>query len=147
MLVRSFSWPRFSAISFWLFYVALEPYVRRNWPDALVSWSRFCNRKFQDPVVASHILVGIVAADAFALTVRPGFSALSGGFSVLQVGDVAFASLLRFSIIMFAFGLAFALVAALLRRFKGSTGCRTLSWRASSHLRVGLRITGSPPHG
>jgi hypothetical protein len=91
---HAFSWLMSIAVSFWLFYVALEPYVRRNWPDALVSWTRLCNGKFHDPVVASHILVGVVAASAFALIVRPGFTALSGGFSVLQVGEVAFSSLL-----------------------------------------------------
>ena len=42
----------------WLLYVALEPYVRRYWPDTLISWSRFLAGKFQDPVVARDVLLG-----------------------------------------------------------------------------------------
>lgn len=28
------------AAMFWSLYIAIEPYVRRNWPDALISWTR-----------------------------------------------------------------------------------------------------------
>jgi serine/threonine protein kinase len=42
----------------WLLYVALEPYVRRYWPDTLISWSRFLAGKFKDPVVARDVLLG-----------------------------------------------------------------------------------------
>ena len=24
----------------WLYYMALEPYIRRYWPDVLIAWSR-----------------------------------------------------------------------------------------------------------
>ena len=109
--------PVFVAVSFWLVYVALEPYVRRNWPDALVSWTRLCHGQIRNPVVASHILVAIVAAEAFGLIVRPGFTTLSGGFSVVQLGGTEFTFLLGQTLLMLAFGLAFALVAALLRQF------------------------------
>lgn len=42
----------------WLLYVALEPYVRRYWPETLISWSRFLSGKFSDPVVARDVLLG-----------------------------------------------------------------------------------------
>jgi serine/threonine-protein kinase len=42
----------------WLLYVALEPYVRRNWPDTLISWSRMLAGKFMDPVFARDVLLG-----------------------------------------------------------------------------------------
>jgi hypothetical protein len=42
-----------------MFYVATEPYVRRNWPDALISWTRFQSGRSRDPLVASHVLAGI----------------------------------------------------------------------------------------
>ena len=58
VLIAMVSVPVFVAVSFWLVYVALEPYLRRNWPDALVSWTRLCHGHIRDPVVASHILVG-----------------------------------------------------------------------------------------
>jgi hypothetical protein len=42
-----------------LLYLAIEPYVRRNWPDALISLTRFTTGRFRDPLVASHILAGL----------------------------------------------------------------------------------------
>jgi hypothetical protein len=42
-----------------LAYVAIEPYVRRNWPDALISWTRLQTGRLRDPLVASHVLAGI----------------------------------------------------------------------------------------
>jgi hypothetical protein len=117
VLIAMVSVPVFVAVSFWLVYVALEPYLRRNWPDALVSWTRLCHGHMRDPVVASHILIGIAAAAAFGLIVRPGFTTMSGAFSVVQLGGTEFTFLLGQTLLILAFGLAFALVAALLRRF------------------------------
>lgn len=45
----------------WLWYVALEPYVRRHWPHALISWSRVLMGRFRDPLVGRDILVAGVA--------------------------------------------------------------------------------------
>jgi len=46
----------------WLWYIALEPYVRRRWPHALISWSRLLTGRFRDPLVGRDILVGGVFA-------------------------------------------------------------------------------------
>ena len=43
---------------FWLFYVALEPHVRRKWPERLISWSRVLAGDFRDPLVGRDILIG-----------------------------------------------------------------------------------------
>ena len=48
----------------WLFYLALEPPVRKRWPQTLVSWSRVLSGRIWDPLVGSHVLVGL-AAGAF----------------------------------------------------------------------------------
>jgi len=45
----------------WLLYLALEPYVRRLWPDHLVSWSRLLSGRWRDPLVARDLLVGLGA--------------------------------------------------------------------------------------
>jgi len=42
-----------------LFYIALEPYVRRLWPESLVSWSRLLMGRFRDPLVGRDLLVGM----------------------------------------------------------------------------------------
>lgn len=46
----------------WLWYIALEPYVRRRWPHALISWSRILAGRIRDPLVGRDLLVGGVAA-------------------------------------------------------------------------------------
>jgi len=42
----------------WLFYLALEPYVRRWWPHRMVSWSRLLAGDFRDPLIGRDILIG-----------------------------------------------------------------------------------------
>jgi hypothetical protein len=41
-----------------LLYLALEPFVRRRWPELLISWSRFLAGDVRDPLVGRHILIG-----------------------------------------------------------------------------------------
>ena len=42
----------------WLSYVALEPHVRRRWPDLLISWNRLLTGRLRDPLVGRDVLVG-----------------------------------------------------------------------------------------
>ena len=42
----------------WIFYLALEPYVRRVWPETIISWSRFISGKWADPLVGRDVLIG-----------------------------------------------------------------------------------------
>ena len=51
-----------TAGTLWLAYVALEPYVRRYYPEILISWTRMISGRFRDPLVGRDVLVGIVAA-------------------------------------------------------------------------------------
>ena len=39
------------ALLAWVVYVACEPYVRRLWPEAMVSWTRVLSARFRDPLV------------------------------------------------------------------------------------------------
>jgi hypothetical protein len=41
-----------------VFYLSLEPYVRRTWPSVLVSWSRLLAGGIRDRLVASDVLIG-----------------------------------------------------------------------------------------
>ena len=43
----------------WTFYLALEPYVRRRWPQSMITWSRVLGGEFRDPLVGGHLLAGI----------------------------------------------------------------------------------------
>ena len=46
----------------WLIYVALEPFLRRIWPEALISWNRFIRGGLHDPRVGRDLLIGGTAA-------------------------------------------------------------------------------------
>jgi hypothetical protein len=57
----------FYGVVIWTLYIALEPYVRRRWPQTLISWSSLLIGKFSDPVVGRDVLVGVTAGAAVSL--------------------------------------------------------------------------------
>jgi serine/threonine-protein kinase len=42
----------------WAFYLALEPFLRRLWPQLIVSWVRLLDGRFRDPLVGRDVLLG-----------------------------------------------------------------------------------------
>ena len=42
----------------WTVYVAIEPYVRRRWPQIMITWSRLLGGGVRDPLVGGHLLIG-----------------------------------------------------------------------------------------
>jgi hypothetical protein len=56
----------------WLFYLALEPYVRRIWPETVISWNRLLSNQFTDTLLASHVLIGLAVASAVTLLIDMG---------------------------------------------------------------------------
>ena len=44
----------------YVMYLALEPYIRRNWPHALISWSRLLTGRVRDPLVGRDVLLGVL---------------------------------------------------------------------------------------
>jgi hypothetical protein len=51
----------------WIFYVALEPHVRRQWPQALISWTRVLAGDIRNPIVSAHLLASIALGVGMAL--------------------------------------------------------------------------------
>jgi hypothetical protein len=49
----------FRAVPVWILYMAIEPYVRRKWPQILVSWTRLLSGEWRDHLVARDTLVGV----------------------------------------------------------------------------------------
>jgi serine/threonine-protein kinase len=49
------------------FYVALEPWVRRRWPETMISWSRFTTKGIRDPRVGRDILYGVAIGGVIAI--------------------------------------------------------------------------------
>ncbi|MBI1853424.1 MAG: serine/threonine protein kinase [Planctomycetes bacterium] len=61
LLERGLSAALYAGGFVWVLYLALEPYVRRIWPDRLVSWSRLLAGRWRDPLVARDLMAGIGA--------------------------------------------------------------------------------------
>jgi len=87
----------FAAAFCWAYYMAIEPFVRRQWPRVLIGWSRLMAGEWRDPQVGREVFLGGLTSAATSamfvvagwLTVRAGgepplnedfyFRALSGG--------------------------------------------------------------------
>jgi serine/threonine-protein kinase len=46
----------------WLLYIALEPQVRRVWPETMIGWSRLLAGSIRDPLVGRDVLIGVLIA-------------------------------------------------------------------------------------
>lgn len=57
----------------WLYYLALEPYVRRRWPHLLISWTRLLEGRWRDPLVGRGILAGTTLA-LWSAAIVPGIA-------------------------------------------------------------------------
>jgi len=93
----------FLAGAMWVMYMAIEPWVRRQWPRSLISWTRLLSGSWRDPVVGRDILVGVALGAVWILVFQiryipmmhlgagPGF----GSTSTLLGGRAALANWLR----------------------------------------------------
>src|SRR6185295_12946481 len=57
----------FYGMMMWTVYIALEPYVRRRWPQTLISWSTVLIGRVRDAVVGRDVLIGCAAGSAVAI--------------------------------------------------------------------------------
>jgi hypothetical protein len=64
---RNFGNTLVAAALLWVMYVALEPYVRRFWPDGILGWSRLLSGYVRDPRVGRDVLIGCVFAVVMTL--------------------------------------------------------------------------------
>ncbi|HUP65093.1 MAG TPA: protein kinase [Thermoanaerobaculia bacterium] len=62
VLFRLLSGAGFTGLVLWVWYLALEPYLRRRWPRTLISWNRLVQGRWLDPLVGQDIVVGILGA-------------------------------------------------------------------------------------
>jgi hypothetical protein len=60
----------FYGVLVWTVYVALEPYVRKRWPQVLVSWTSILSGRIRDGVVGRDVLVGVALGVAWVLMLR-----------------------------------------------------------------------------
>jgi predicted Ser/Thr protein kinase len=57
----------------WMLYLALEPYVRRHWPQAIISWSRVTTGRIRDPLVGRDVLWGVILGMLWCVVISVGF--------------------------------------------------------------------------
>ena len=69
LLDRGIAYALYAAAQAWLLYIALEPYVRRRWPQTLISWTRLFAGRYRDPMIGRDLLIALVAGPAL-LTVK-----------------------------------------------------------------------------
>jgi tRNA A-37 threonylcarbamoyl transferase component Bud32 len=73
---------------YYLVYIALEPFVRRRWPDRLIAWVRLLAGDWRDPMVGRDVLVGVAAGlGHVTLALVPfvlGLTPIMGSTSMLQ---------------------------------------------------------------
>ena len=90
LVAGALSWAVFIAASFWVSYVALEPYVRKHWPHALIAWTRVLAGQWRDRRVGRDLLVGSIVGLA-SVVIERSAAALAGwrtGDSVIWRVDV-----------------------------------------------------------
>src|SRR5579859_2859480 len=87
----------------WTLYMAVEPWVRRQWPKTLISWSRLLAGNLRDPVVGRDILLGVALGVVWILVfqlryipiMHMGASPGLGSTDALMGGRVALGAWLR----------------------------------------------------
>jgi serine/threonine-protein kinase len=60
-----------------LAYVALEPFVRRRWPEVLIGWARLLAGRWRDPWVGRDLLIGSAAGAVWGAGTEVAFAAAS----------------------------------------------------------------------
>jgi predicted Ser/Thr protein kinase len=87
----------------WMLYMAVEPWVRRQWPTTIISWSRLLAGSWRDPVVGRDILIGVALGVVWILVfqiryipmMQMGAAPGAGSTDVLIGGRVALGAWLR----------------------------------------------------
>jgi len=55
------------AIESWMYYLAIEPYVRRVWPRMLIGLVRILSGRWRDPAVGREVLIGLATGCALVV--------------------------------------------------------------------------------
>ena len=116
LVVMALSWAVLAAAFCWLAYLAVEPFLRRRWPEVLVTWTRLLAGEFRDPLVGRDVLVGCAAGTILAAI---GIAALRLPEWLGLPSDLVFADI---------YGVAYGLQAVL----------PLLVWRAAQAVMAGL---------
>lgn len=61
----------------WVFYLAIEPWIRRRWPQAIITWTRLISGQVRDALVGRDILFGVAFGAIWIMIVEGAFIPLA----------------------------------------------------------------------
>ena len=67
LIVLAISSSLFLSAMLCVIYSAIEPFVRRHWPQAIISWTRLMAGKIRDPHVGRDLLYGVLLGITWAI--------------------------------------------------------------------------------
>jgi predicted Ser/Thr protein kinase len=87
ILVIALAHSLFHAAAMWVLYLSLEPYVRRRWPQTIISWSRLVAGRVRDPLVGRDLLSGVLLGLLWSLIFEVSLMALQRAGSPPEMGS------------------------------------------------------------
>ncbi|MGA2372122.1 MAG: protein kinase domain-containing protein [Candidatus Korobacteraceae bacterium] len=66
----------FLGVVSYIVYLAIEPYIRRHWPHAIISWTRLMAGRIRDPLVGRDVLFGVILGVGWSLILAVLFLAM-----------------------------------------------------------------------
>ena len=87
VLVVAIAHSLFNATAMWVLYLSLEPYVRRRWPQTIISWSRLMAGRVRDPLLGRDLLSGILLGLLWSLIFEVFFLALQRAGAPPEMGS------------------------------------------------------------
>jgi len=119
----------FTAVFLWMLYIALEPRIRKQSPEVLISWSRLLSGRWRDSLVGRDCLVGALYGSIMAFAVHltnawpawfnlPGQTPITAELSMGAPGVVVggfFELVVRWVFLSFAYLFTLYVIRALVR--------------------------------
>jgi hypothetical protein len=89
LIIMAISTALFAAGTMWVLYLALEPYVRRSWPQTIISWTRLVDGRMRDPLVGRDLVFGVLMGMSWILVYElgNGFEIRSGAPFAIPVTE------------------------------------------------------------
>jgi len=90
MFVIDLATALFVAAVTWMLYLTVEPWVRRRWPQSIISWSRLLSGQFRDPLVGRDILFGVMLGVVWILIFQIRYIPMMRMGAAPGLGSVAY---------------------------------------------------------
>src|SRR5262249_51745797 len=88
LIVQAVGLSLFAAGLVGILYLAIEPFVRRPWPQSIVYWTRVRAGQLRDPVVGRDILIGVLTGIGWTLLSGLRQAAVPPQAGVLRLGSL-----------------------------------------------------------